>query len=58
MKNKNIDCEPLEKAEAKAKRPIIKRWWFYVIVAIVLIAAIGSFSGRKKSEKIHWKMSS
>ena len=55
MKNKNIDCEPLEKAEGKAKRPIIKRWWFYVIVAIVLIAAIGSFSGRKKSEKIHWK---
>lgn len=37
----------------KKKKPIYKRWWFYVIVAIAAIAVISSISGNK-SEKIKW----
>lgn len=29
----------------KKKKPITKKWWFWVIIAVVLIALIGSVSG-------------
>lgn len=38
----------------KKKKPIYKRWWFYVIIAIALIAIIGKFSSGEKSERIDW----
>ncbi len=38
----------------KPKKPIYKKWWFYVIIAVVLIAVIGSVSGGSKSDKIKW----
>lgn len=37
----------------KEKKPIYKRWWFYVIVVIAAIAVTVSVSGNK-SEKIKW----
>lgn len=37
----------------KKKKPIYKRWWFYVIAVIAAIAVISSISGNK-SEKIKW----
>ena len=38
----------------KPKKPIYKKWWFYVIAAVALIAIIGSISGGSKSVKINW----
>lgn len=32
----------MEEKNTKAKKPIFKRWWFWVIIAIVVIGAIGS----------------
>ena len=38
----------------KSKKPIYKRWWFYVIVGIALIAVLGSVFGGDKPVKIKW----
>ena len=38
----------------KPKKPIYKKWWFYVIVAVGVIAIAGRISGGSKSEKIDW----
>ncbi len=38
----------------RKKKPIYKKWWFYVIIAIALIAIIGKFSSGEKSERIDW----
>ena len=46
---------PTEPTPTKKKeKPIYKRWWFYVIIAIALIAIIGKFSSGEKSERIDW----
>ena len=42
------------KKDKKPKKPIYKRWWFYVIAAIVLFAVIGKVAGGEKTEKIKW----
>ena len=38
----------------KPKKPIYKKWWFYVVAAVVLFAIINSVSGGSKSVKIKW----
>ncbi len=38
----------------KPKKPIYKKWWFYIIAGMALIAIIGAISGRSKSVKINW----
>ncbi len=38
----------------KPKKPIYKKWWFYVLVAVVVISIAGRLSGCSSSEKIHW----
>lgn len=38
----------------KPKKPIYKKWWFYVVAAVVLFAIINSVSGDSKSVKIKW----
>ena len=53
MKNKFADQAPFAPKE-KTARPITKRWWFYVLIAVVVIAAINAFTGGKKSDKINW----
>lgn len=42
------------KKSGKFKKPIYKRWWFYVIVGIALIAVLGSVFGGDKPVKIKW----
>ncbi len=42
------------KKSGKSKKPIYKRWWFYVIVGIALIAVLGSVFGGDKPVKIKW----
>ena len=42
-------------AYQKAKKPIYKKWWFYLIATVVLIAIIGEIlDGKGKGEKIEW----
>lgn len=53
MKNKFTDQAPFAPKE-KTARPITKRWWFYVLIAVVVIAAINAFTGGKKNDKINW----
>lgn len=38
----------------KPKKPIYKKWWFYVIIGIALISIIGAVASGKKTEKIKW----
>ena len=38
----------------KPKKPIYKKWWFYVIIGIALISIIGAAASGKKTEKIKW----
>ena len=43
------------RSRKKPKKPIYKKWWFYVIAAVALIAIISAISGGKgKGEKIEW----
>ena len=53
MKNKFADQAPFAPKE-KTARPITKRWWFYVLIAVVVIAAINAITGGKKNNKINW----
>ena len=53
MKNKFADQAPFAPKE-KTARPITKRWWFYVLIAVVVIAAINAITGGKKNDKINW----
>ncbi|MBQ7661664.1 MAG: hypothetical protein IJS44_06370 [Clostridia bacterium] len=34
---------------AKVKKPIFKKWWFWVIVGVVVLSAISAASGNKKA---------
>ena len=36
-------------ASVKAKKPIYKKWWFWVIIAVVVIGIIGSVNGGNES---------
>lgn len=36
-------------ASVKAKKPIYKKWWFWVIIAVVAIGIIGSINGGNES---------
>lgn len=46
---------PADRPKAqKPKKPIYKRWWFYVLAAVVVIAIAGRISGCSSSEKIRW----
>lgn len=40
----------------KSKKPIYKKWWFYVLLAIVTIAVMSTISGGvgKRGKKIEW----
>lgn len=38
----------------KPKKPIYKRWWFYVLAAVIVIAVAGRISGCSSAEKIDW----
>ena len=40
--------KPVKKKSDKPKKPIFKRWWFWVIVVVLVIGAIGG-SGNKDS---------
>ncbi len=42
------------KKPKKLKKPIYKRWWFFVIIGIALIAIIGTATSGEKTEKIKW----
>ncbi len=53
MKNKLAGQDPFA-PEEKSPCPITKRWWFYALIAVVVIAAIGAFAGGKNSDKINW----
>ena len=35
--------------EKKQKKPIFKRWWFWLIVALMVIGAVGSVTGGGKA---------
>lgn len=37
---------------AKAKKPVYKRWWFWVLAVIVLFILIGAISGNKNPQKV------
>lgn len=50
---KNIDIQP----KSKAKKPIYKKWWFWVIAVLLLFGIIGSFgedSYDNDSSEFNW----
>lgn len=50
---KNIDVQP----KSKAKKPIYKKWWFWVIAVLLLFGIIGSFgedSSDNDSSEFNW----
>ena len=50
---KNIDVQP----KTKAKKPIYKKWWFWVIAILLLLGIIGSFgedSSDNDASEFNW----
>lgn len=50
---KNIDIQP----KSKAKKPIYKKWWFWVIAILLLFGIIGSFgedSSDNEASEFNW----
>ena len=50
---KNIDVQP----KSKAKKPIYKKWWFWVIAVLLLFGIIGSFgedSSDNDASEFNW----
>ena len=50
---KNIDIQP----KSKAKKPIYKKWWFWVIAVLLLFGIIGSFgedSSDNDASEFNW----
>ena len=57
QQNANQPFEAGKKGRKKPKKPkkqIYKRWWFFVIIGIALIAIIGTATSGEKTEKIKW----
>ena len=42
----------VETYEKRPKKPIFKRWWFWVIVFVILLASIGSKVGEDSQHSI------
>lgn len=53
LSGKETIC-PMCGTENKISKPIYKKWWFIVLVAIVVISVAGMIGGGRKGEKIEW----
>lgn len=51
--NKNIEMQPIQQTPIKVKKPLYKRWWFWIIVFIIAIKMLSNINNSNSSKIIH-----